>query len=79
MKTHAELGFNLLNHSSQTVLKAAVIIAHQHHEKWDGSGYPQKLNGDDIHLYGRINAIADLFDPLASDRVYKKTWLLSSV
>ncbi|MCP4323651.1 MAG: HD domain-containing protein [Alteromonadales bacterium] len=79
MKTHAELGFNLLNHSSRPVLKTAAIIAHQHHEKWDGSGYPQQLSGEDIHIYGRITAIADVFDALGSDRVYKKAWPLEEI
>ena len=79
MKTHAELGFNLLNHSSRPVLKAAAIIAYHHHEKWNGTGYPQKLNGEDIHIYGRITAIADVFDALGSERVYKKAWPLDKI
>jgi HD-GYP domain-containing protein (c-di-GMP phosphodiesterase class II) len=79
MKTHAELGFNLLNHSSRPVLKAAAIIAYHHHEKWNGSGYPQKLSGEDIHLYGRITAVADVFDALGSERVYKKAWPLDKI
>ncbi|WP_028866347.1 HD domain-containing phosphohydrolase [Psychromonas hadalis] len=79
MKTHAEIGFNLLNHSTRPVLQTAAIIAYQHHEKWDGSGYPQQLKGEEIHLYGRITAIADVFDALASDRVYKKAWPLDKI
>lgn len=79
MKTHAELGFNLLNHSTRPVLKAAAIIAHQHHEKWNGEGYPQQTRGEDIHIYGRITAVADVFDALGSDRVYKKAWPLDQI
>jgi len=74
MDSHAELGFNMIKNSQRPLLKAAAIVAHQHHEKWDGSGYPQKLKGEDIHIYGRITALADVFDALGSDRVYKKAW-----
>jgi len=79
MKTHAQLGFHMLNHSSRVVLKTAAIIAHQHHEKWDGSGYPQQLSAENIHIYGRITAIADVFDALGSNRVYKKAWSLEKI
>jgi len=74
MKTHSELGYEMLKHSQQKLLKAAAIIAHQHHEKYDGSGYPNGLKGDGIHIYGRITAIVDVFDALGHDRVYKKAW-----
>ena len=50
------------------------MIAGQHHEKWDGSGYPHGKGGEDIHLYGRIVALADVFDALGSDRCYKAAW-----
>ncbi|ABM02172.1 metal dependent phosphohydrolase [Psychromonas ingrahamii 37] len=79
MKTHAEIGFNLLNHSTRPVLKAASLIAYHHHEKWNGSGYPQQLSGEDIHIYGRITAVADVFDALGSARVYKKAWPLEEI
>lgn len=79
MKTHAEIGFNLLNHSTRPVLKTAAIIAYQHHEKWNGTGYPQQLAGENIHLYGRITAVADVFDALNSARVYKEAWPLEKV
>jgi len=74
MKTHAELGYDMLKHSSRSILKAAAILAHEHHEKWNGKGYPKGLQGEEIHLYGRITAIADVFDALGSDRCYKKAW-----
>ena len=74
MDTHAELGYNMTNGSERPLLKAASIVAYEHHEKWDGTGYPQGTSGKDIHIYGRITAIADVFDALGSDRVYKKAW-----
>jgi len=74
MDTHAELGYNMIKHSTRPLLKAASIVAYEHHEKWDGSGYPNALKGEEIHIYGRITAIADVFDALGSDRVYKKAW-----
>lgn len=79
MKTHASLGYEMLKHSNKQVLHAAAIIAQQHHEKYDGKGYPLGLKGDEIHIYGRITAIADVFDALCSDRVYKKKWELDRV
>ena len=74
MKTHAEIGYEMLKYSNREILKAASIVAHEHHEKWDGSGYPRGLKGEDIHIYGRITAIADVFDALGSDRCYKEAW-----
>jgi len=74
MKKHAELGYEMLRHSTRPILKAAATLAYEHHEKWNGKGYPQGLAGEDIHLYGRITAIADVFDALGSDRCYKKAW-----
>jgi len=74
MKTHAEIGYNILKDSKRDILKAAAIVALTHHEKFDGSGYPKGLKAYDIHIYGRITAIADVFDALGSDRVYKKAW-----
>lgn len=74
MDTHAELGYNMIKNSQRPLLKAAAIVAYEHHEKWDGSGYPNSKRGEDIHIYGRITALADVFDALGSDRVYKKAW-----
>ena len=74
MDTHAELGYNILKGSERTLLKAAAVVAYEHHEKWNGTGYPNKLSGEEIHIYGRITALADVFDALGSDRVYKKAW-----
>lgn len=79
MQAHASIGYGLLKNSKRDILKAAAIVAHQHHEKWNGKGYPNGLKGEDIHIYGRITAIADVFDALGSDRVYKKAWELERI
>jgi response regulator RpfG family c-di-GMP phosphodiesterase len=74
MDTHAELGYEMLKMSNRPLLKCAAIVAYEHHEKWNGTGYPNKLKGEEIHIYGRITALADVFDALGSDRCYKKAW-----
>lgn len=74
MKTHTDIGFTILEGSTRPILKAASIVALSHHEKWDGSGYPKGLKKEDIHIFGRITAIADVFDALGSSRIYKKAW-----
>jgi putative two-component system response regulator len=56
------------------MLQVAAEIAYTHHEKWDGSGYPRRLKGDHIPLFGRIVAVADVFDALTSNRPYKLAW-----
>ncbi|MFZ5969606.1 MAG: DUF3369 domain-containing protein [Bacillota bacterium] len=79
MKTHTLIGYDILKNSNRDILKAASIIAEQHHEKFNGKGYPSGLKGNDIHIYGRITAVADVFDALGSDRVYKKAWELDRI
>ena len=74
MKRHAELGHQMIKDSDRPLFQTASIVAYQHHEKWNGTGYPRGLAGEDIHIYGRITAVADVFDALGSDRVYKKAW-----
>jgi len=74
MQTHSELGYDMLRYSSRPILKAAATLAYEHHEKWNGKGYPQGIKGEEIHLYGRITAVADVFDALGSDRCYKEAW-----
>lgn len=74
MKTHVTIGYDMLKHSDRPIMRTAAIIALEHHEKWDGSGYPKGLSGKDIHLYGRVTALADVFDALGSERCYKKAW-----
>jgi response regulator RpfG family c-di-GMP phosphodiesterase len=79
MQTHASIGFNILKNSKRSIIQAGAVIARDHHEKWDGSGYPRGLQGEEIHIYGRITAIADVFDALSYARVYKKAWPLLEV
>ena len=74
MKTHASLGYEMLKHSNKKILQTAAIVSKEHHEKYNGNGYPSGLKGEVIHIYARITAIADVFDALGSDRVYKKKW-----
>ena len=74
MKEHSLIGYNILKDSKRDILKAAAIVAKEHHEKWDGTGYPFGLKGENIHIYGRITAIADVFDALGSERCYKEAW-----
>jgi response regulator RpfG family c-di-GMP phosphodiesterase len=76
MKQHAVIGYRILKDSSSRVLQAGAEIAHTHHEKFDGSGYPGGLRGEAIPLHGRIVAVADVFDALTSERPYKKAWEL---
>jgi response regulator RpfG family c-di-GMP phosphodiesterase len=79
MKQHPTIGLQILDGSQRPILKAAAVIAHQHHEKWDGSGYPQGLKGEAIHPYARIVAVADVFDALSHERCYKEAWPLEQV
>jgi putative two-component system response regulator len=71
IETHAHIGWELLRGSGSEVMRAAAVIAHSHHERFDGTGYPQRLTGEAIPIEGRIVAIADVFDALSSDRVYR--------
>lgn len=76
MKRHAIIGYELLNGSESVVLQAAATIALTHHEKFDGTGYPSGLSGEAIPLFGRVVAVADVFDALTSERPYKTPWPL---
>ena len=74
MRGHPEVGFSILAGSRRPIIAAAAIVAHQHHEKVDGSGYPLGLKGDEIHIFGRIIAVVDVFDALTHARCYKEAW-----
>ena len=74
MQEHAALGYNILRHSNRIVLQTAANIAYSHHEKWDGSGYPQGLKAYQIPVFARIVAIVDVLDALLCQRVYKDAW-----
>jgi len=76
VQSHAEEGYRLLSRSSSSILEMAARIALTHHERWDGSGYPRGLRGEEIPLEGRIVAVCDVFDALTSDRVYRPAYPL---
>jgi len=76
MQTHTTIGAELLAGSSSPLLRTAEAIARTHHERWDGTGYPDGLIGEEIPLAGRIAAICDVFDALLTERPYKRAWSL---
>jgi putative two-component system response regulator len=78
MKTHADIGGRLLEGHPSPLMEMAGQIALGHHEKWDGSGYPKRLSGEDIPVVCRIVAVSDVFDALTSERPYKKAWTLDA-
>ena len=79
MQTHSTVGYKILSKSSAPLLQMAATIAHHHHEKWDGSGYPDQLAGEHIPEMARIVAVADVFDALCTVRPYKEIWPLDRV
>jgi putative two-component system response regulator len=76
MKGHARIGHELLRDSRSEIMRAGAEVAISHHEKYDGTGYPHGLKGHQIPLFGRIVAVADVFDALTSERPYKRAWPL---
>ncbi|MEZ9243978.1 HD domain-containing phosphohydrolase [Vibrio lentus] len=79
MKLHTTAGYNLLISGAGDITNLAAIIANEHHERWDGEGYPNGKAADEIHLFARITAVADVFDALLSARCYKEPWPLEMV
>ena len=79
MKKHAQIGYEILAESQLDILKVGAAISGEHHEKWDGSGYPNGKSGEDISIYARIAAIADVFDALYNKRCYKEAWPLEKI
>ncbi|MBF0614500.1 MAG: DUF3369 domain-containing protein [Magnetococcales bacterium] len=79
IREHTSIGARILGTSDQEVIRTGAIIAGQHHEKWDGSGYPAGLAGQKIHIFARITAIIDVFDALANKRPYKDAWPLEQI
>jgi response regulator RpfG family c-di-GMP phosphodiesterase len=79
MQTHVTIGHDILAGSDHEILQTGALIALDHHEKWDGTGYPAGKRGEAISLHGRVTAVADVFDALASHRCYKPAWPLERV
>jgi putative two-component system response regulator len=74
MQTHVDIGVEILSGSNSVLMDMAAEVAQNHHEKWDGSGYPRAIAGENIPLTGRVVAVADVFDALTTERPYKKAW-----
>ena len=74
IKTHAQLGYEILKDSNRPLIKTAALLARDHHEHWDGSGYPNGLAGDNIFILSRITALASVYDVLRSDKAHKSAW-----
>lgn len=79
VETHTEIGYKLLSSGDGEIMQSAARIALEHHERWDGKGYPNKLVEHEIHIFARITAITDVFDALMSKRCYKEAWPLEKV
>ena len=76
MQRHTEYGYHILAAGDDELLDIAATVALSHHERWDGAGYPHGISGTDIPLEGRIAAVADVFDAVTSDRVYRPAMAL---
>ncbi|WP_241802890.1 HD domain-containing phosphohydrolase [Aliivibrio logei] len=79
VETHTEIGYKLLMSGDGEIMHSAARIALEHHEHWDGKGYPNQIVGEAIHIFARITAITDVFDALMSKRCYKDAWPLDKV
>ncbi|MBF0627169.1 MAG: DUF3369 domain-containing protein [Magnetococcales bacterium] len=74
MRSHTEIGEQVLGASDQEIIRTGAVICAQHHEKWDGTGYPKGLAGEEIHIFARITSLIDVFDALTHKRIYKPAW-----
>lgn len=74
VKTHTTIGYEILKQSKRDIMKTAARVAMEHHERWDGSGYPMGKKNEEIHIMSRITCLADVYDALSHKRVYKEAW-----
>jgi len=79
IKTHTLIGYDILKHSDREIMRAAADIALEHHERWNGKGYPQFFQGEKINIFGRITGLLDVFDALSYKRIYKAAWPLEKI
>ncbi len=79
MKTHSQIGHDMIISSERELCQTGRLIALEHHEHWDGNGYPNAKKGEDISIEGRISAVADVFDALCAKRCYKEAWPIDDV
>ena len=79
MKEHTIIGYKILKNSEKETLNLAATVAYEHHERWDGTGYPRGLKGEEISIFGRITALVDVFDALANKRCYKDAWEIEDI
>ncbi len=79
MKTHTTIGYKMLSKSEGELFSLASAVAHEHHERWDGNGYPNGLLAENIHVFARLTALVDVFDALLSKRCYKEPWPIIDV
>jgi putative two-component system response regulator len=77
MNYHTQWGYHIFSRSKRPILQAAAVVAAQHHERFDGTGYPKGTKGEQIHIFGRIVALADVFDALLTKRSYKEEWRIN--
>ena len=79
IKTHPTIGYNIFKESNLKLLQLCGKIAYEHHEKWNGQGYPRGIKGEEISIEGRIVSLADVFEALSANRAYKKPWPLEKI
>ena len=77
MQTHSSIGYDIIGDTDSDLLKYAKIIALEHHERWNGEGYPKGLKANEINIFSRIVSVADVFDALVNKRIYKEAWSIN--
>lgn len=79
VREHADSGYDMLKDSQKPIIRTAALLAREHHEHWDGNGYPRGLKGKEINIYSRIASVADVYDALRGTRCYKEPWAVEKV